>query len=245
MTDKRRHRGPNPADAHLFAPAQVPTLRRAVAESAWLLTRGYGEKASIKLVGDRHALTQRQRMAVQRASCSDAQRAQRAETRRSLDVITGRTLLIDGYNVLTSVEAALAGGVLLRCRDGCLRDVASMHGSFRRVTETEAAIERIGRVLTAHQPAEVAWLLDQPVSNSGRLKTRLREIAQRHGWPWRIEVVASPDALLKAAAEPIASADSAVLDAGPTHCELAGAVCGAIEPGPWIVDLAASVDAPP
>jgi hypothetical protein len=243
MPDKRRHRGPNPADATLFAEARLPALRRAVAELAWLLTRGYGEKAATKLVGDRHGLTQRQRMAIQRASCSDAQRAARCATRRPLSAIGDRTVLIDGYNVLTSIEAALAGGVLLRCRDRCLRDVASMHGSFRKVAETEAAIERIGAVLSDQGPADVTWLLDRPVSNSGRLKALLAEIAERRGWDWRIELVAGPDAVLKASNAIVVSADSAVLDAGPAHVDLAGTVSRTLDPLPWIVDLDASVTA--
>ena len=46
MTDRRRHRGPHPRDAELFAPAQLETLRTACAELSWLLTRGYSAKAS-------------------------------------------------------------------------------------------------------------------------------------------------------------------------------------------------------
>ena len=48
-------------------------------------------------------------------------------------------LLIDGYNVLTTVESALAHGLLLIGRDGCMRDLASMHGSWRKVDETAIA----------------------------------------------------------------------------------------------------------
>ncbi len=57
-------------------------------------------------------------------------------------------VLLDGYNVLTTVEAALAGGVLLEGRDGCYRDMASMAGRFHWVEETAPAVESIGRVLS-------------------------------------------------------------------------------------------------
>jgi hypothetical protein len=60
---------------------------------------------------------------------------------------SGQPIELDGFNVLTTVEAALADGVLLLGRDGCLRDMASMHGSFRRVEETRPALECVGRVL--------------------------------------------------------------------------------------------------
>jgi hypothetical protein len=110
MTDKRRHRGPHPADPDLFGDTQLPTLQQAVAELSWLLSRGYGDTAALKLVGDRHGLTARQRAAVQRAACADAARRARRASRQPLAAIRGRPLYLDGYNVLTSVEAGLAGG---------------------------------------------------------------------------------------------------------------------------------------
>src|SRR5688500_10446127 len=53
MPDHRSHRGPHPEDAGLFAPAVHPTLRSAVADLSWLLTRGYADPSALKLVGDR------------------------------------------------------------------------------------------------------------------------------------------------------------------------------------------------
>ena len=77
MPDARAHRGPDPRDRDAFAPAAWPRLREAVADLSWLLTRGYAEASSLKLVGDRLALTERQRMAVRRCACADAARARR------------------------------------------------------------------------------------------------------------------------------------------------------------------------
>jgi hypothetical protein len=51
----------------------LPRLRQAVADFSMLLTKGYADKSSLKLVGDRFSLTQRQRVAVMRGSCSDQQ----------------------------------------------------------------------------------------------------------------------------------------------------------------------------
>ena len=71
MPDKRAHRGQHPADAMLFASDRIPDIRYAVADYSLLLGKGYAEKSSLKLVGDRFALTERQRLAVMRSSCSD------------------------------------------------------------------------------------------------------------------------------------------------------------------------------
>jgi hypothetical protein len=119
---------------------------------------------------------------------------------------------IDGFNVLTTVEAALAGGVLLWGRDGCYRDMASMHGSYRRVDETTTALLILGRLLEHLGVAASRWLLDRPVSNSGRLAQTIKEIAQDHDWNWSVETVNDPDKLLAASPNIVATADSAVLD---------------------------------
>lgn len=81
MPDIRKHRGAHPEDRKLFSDDQLSALRTAVSELSWLLTRDYSMKGAVKLVGDRHALTARQRFAVSRAACSDQSKAQRASTR--------------------------------------------------------------------------------------------------------------------------------------------------------------------
>ncbi len=60
MPDKRTHRGPHPADVKLFAPAAIADLRAALADFSLLLTKGYAEKSSLKLVGDKFSLMERQ-----------------------------------------------------------------------------------------------------------------------------------------------------------------------------------------
>ena len=91
--------------------------------------------------------------------------------------MAGCRIELDGYNVLTSIEAALSGGVLLLARDGAFRDMASMHGSYRKVEETLPALDLIGRVLAEFGVGEAQWLLDRPVSNSGRLKKIIEYLA--------------------------------------------------------------------
>ena len=131
--------------------------------------------------GDRFNLTERQRMAVRRSACSEESLTRRRAHQAGIASVRGRPILLDGYNVLTTVEAALAGGVILAARDGCYRDLASMHGTFRHVTETAPAAELIGTVLAELAAGPATWFLDSPVSNSGRLKTSILEIAARAG----------------------------------------------------------------
>jgi hypothetical protein len=212
MPDTRRHRGPHPEDAGLFAPAAWPALRAATADLSWLLSRGYAEHSALKLVGDRFQLTERQRTAVMRSACSDQALQHRRQNQVPAERIADERLDIDGFNVLTTIEAALAHGVILGGRDGCYRDMASMHGSYRKVEETEPALTLIGEVLSGLRAGECWWYLDRPVSNSGRVRTRLERLAAVRGWPWQVELAPNVDSVLAVSPHVVATADSVILD---------------------------------
>ena len=98
------------------------------------------------MVGDRYELVARQRTAISRCCCSEVEAARRQHPGRPR-ALAGAALWLDGYNVLTTVEAALAGGVILAACDGAYRDMASMHGSYRKVAETLPALELLGRTI--------------------------------------------------------------------------------------------------
>ena len=212
MPDRRSHRGPHPEDGRLFGPPARPSLCQAVGDLCWLLGRGYAGTSSLKLVGDRYGLTARQRTAAARCACSDVDRARRAEHEVRPAALRGRPLWLDGYNVLTTIEAALSGGVILAARDGAYRDMASMHGSYRKVHETRPALELLGRVLDELGAGPCLWYLDRPVSNSGRLKTIIEQLAGDRRWPWTVQLVPDPDPLLAASDQVVATADSVILD---------------------------------
>lgn len=212
MPDTRSHRGPHPEDARLFSPEAQAVLREAVSDFDWLLTRGYASTSALKLVGDRFQLDARQRVAIARCACSDADLARRRAHQVGPERLHGNRLRLDGYNVLTTVEAALSGGVILVGRDGAYRDMASMHGSYRKVAETRPALEILGQIIAEWEVAECLWYLDRPVSNSGRLKGIMEEVARGRGWYWAVELVPNPDAILIDGEEIVASADSMILD---------------------------------
>lgn len=228
MTDHRRHRGPHPEDEDLFAPTCHKRLRTAVDEFSWLLDRGYPSVSALQLVGDRHALRGRQRIAVRRCSCSTADLAARAKKRLAL---TGACdVWIDGFNLLTTIEAALSGGVILIGRDDCYRDMAGMHGTYRRVSETHPALELIGSHLERHDVQKTKWLLDQPVSNSGRLSALIRAVAEEHDWQWEVETVRDPDPVLIQLRNAIViSADSEILNKCQQWANIAGAIVQTIK----------------
>lgn len=237
MPDKRLHRGPHPEDAKLFAPAKIFDLRSAMADFSLLLTKGYAEKSALQLVGDRFELTQRQRLAVMRSACSDRQLELRHKHCVETDDIKGQILAIDGYNLLITIEAAMSGAVILKGRDGSFRDLASIHGTYRKVTETVPAVRLIGDFLEEAGGKKALWLLDSPVSNSGKLKKLIGELAAQNNWNWDIELMLSPDAELVKTDSIVATSDSVILDNCKQWVNLAVEIIKGQIKNPWIIDL--------
>jgi hypothetical protein len=244
LPDHRRHRGPHPEDAELFSNASLPSLRHAVAEISWLLSHNYAPPSALKLVGDRHALAARQRTAIMRAACPDGALRSRCSRRVHPDDVRARPLLIDGFNLLTTLEAALAGGILLLCRDGSLRDLASVHGTWRQVEETTPALQLAAQALADLSPSHILWYLDTPVSNSARLRNLLLATAAPTPHAWRVELVPDPDPLLSAATDLVVSADSVILDRCGPWLNLARHVVETHLPAARLVDLTDAANRP-
>jgi hypothetical protein len=237
MPDRRIHRGPHPQDAKLFSPDKIDALQMALADFSLLLTKGYAGKSALKLVGDKFSLTERQRLAIMRSACSDQQMVSRKQREVKIAEIAGQPVAIDGYNVLITVEAAMSGGVIFKGRDGCFRDLASIHGTYRKVTETIPAVELIGDFLKGIGVANALWLLDSPVSNSGRLKTLIGELSRKNNWDWQIRLSLSPDFELTKTDLIVVSSDSVVLDGCRRWTNLAAEIITQKLPSATVIDL--------
>ncbi|MBW2509334.1 MAG: DUF434 domain-containing protein [Deltaproteobacteria bacterium] len=240
MGDSRRHRGPHPGDRQMFSAEALPRLQAAVADLSWLRTRNYTEASAIKLVGDRYQLRGRQRVAVGRCACAEEKRESRAMRALRPGDIAGETLVIDGLNVITTIEVALGGGVLLIGRDQCMRDMASFHGSYRLVRETERAVEILISIIDSMKPTETVVYVDRPVSNSGRLAELIRNVAAGAASRVIAQTADGVDETLKNVRAVVATADSAILDVCERWLNLARIAVERhrSELGPiWLLDL--------
>jgi len=244
MSSSQKHRGQHSQDAKLFAATTWKILNDAVDDLSWLWTRGYAEKAGIKLVGDKHKLTARQRQAIRRAACSDEAMFRRPTNRIEPGDLEGKSLAIDGYNLLITVESGLANGLIIACRDGTYRDIASIHSTYRRVEETFPAIRRIAGSLADLQVKSAKWYLDKPISNSGRLKGFLLECSQEFGAPWEVELANNPDReLIHTKDAVVVSSDGITLDQADSWTNLTRHIVGPL-PDPQIIPMQGNRFAP-
>src|SRR5690606_5569081 len=133
----------------------------------------------------------------------------------------------------------------LKGRDGSIRDLAGIHGTYRKVAETIPAVRLLGDYLDKLGPGPCTWYLDSPVSNSGRLRGVLLDIARETGRDWQVELVFNPDPILEASEEIVATAASAILNRCEQWFPLASVTVNHSIPGAFVVDLESSSIPPP
>lgn len=236
MTLKTKRRGFDPSDSVCFSEVSVKLLRTALNEIVWLLDRGYKIKPVVELVGGHHQLTARQRIALQRAAATHCQQAHRAGTMLPMVAAHNTPLSIDGFNLIILLEVALSGSPLILGRDGVLRDLAGLRGTYGIVDKTQVALAWIGRALGTLGVPSAKFFLDAPVSNSGRLGQLILEEAAVWDVPVEVLLVKNADVAL-AGAEGVVTGDSVILDDCRSWLNLGRWIIEKWIPEAWIVDL--------
>ncbi|BDD05843.1 DUF434 domain-containing protein [Aureibacter tunicatorum] len=238
MPHQQKHRGANPKDYKIFTPKIFLKLRQALVDLSYLVGKGYSSKASIKLIGDRFRFSERQRQALSHSACGEVQLLDRHQKHVSSEQLKGQTLAIDGYNQLITLEAALSKAPIFIGFDGCYRDIANVHSTYRKVEETVLALEIFARELEKLEPKRVLWVFDQPVSNSGRLRKFIQELAAEKGWQWEVILEMNPDKYLVDHEEMISiSSDSWVLDGAKRWHNLNASIIKDHVKTPWLIDF--------
>ena len=202
-------RGFVPTDEKEFNEENLLRLRRAQEEILYLLDRGYPIKSASTFVGNHYLLSERQRLAIVRATAKNLDLEMRKSKR--LDGVTDLTRVsIDGLNIIITLEVALSESTLLRCMDDTIRDLAGLRGTYRLIDKTDRAILLIGEKLESMKIREAVFYLDAPVSNTGRLKLRILELLQGFSYQVSVELVNNADVVLENLNNVISS-DSIVL----------------------------------
>ena len=205
-------RGYLPTDEQAFSSEAVEKMRTASRHVCYLINEGYDLQMASTFVGNHFALSERQRVAVVRSIATNEQ----LNTRKSKEktTVSGEEVWIDGFNMIISLEVMLSNSMLFACMDGTIRDLAALRGTYRIIPETAEALRILFDTLKSMNVATVNILLDEPVSNSGRLKTLIAEVAENYPFGLDIQILRSVDRTLWQKPNVISS-DSIILD----HCQ--------------------------
>ena len=206
-------RGYVPDDARNFSAAGIDTLRKASRHIVFLINEGYDLKQATTFVGNHFLLSERQRLAVMRSLATNEQLKNRERKRRALSELSGENVWIDGFNTIITLEVLLSDSILFTCMDGTIRDLAALRGTYRIISETESAVRMLFDVLTEMKIRSATILLDEPVSNSGRLKTLIADIGEGYPFDLDVQIQKDVDRTLYNK-ENVITSDSIILD----HC---------------------------
>ena len=206
-------RGFVPEDVKNFSPQALEIMRTASRHVCYLANEGYDLKQATTFVGNHYLLSERQRLAIMRSVATQVQIENRQKKQVPMTALSGREVWIDGFNTIITLEVLLSDSILFSCMDGTIRDLAALRGTYRLIPETEKAIRMLFGLLQKAKVSRVNILLDQPVSNSGRLKTCMAEIGEEYPFALDIQILREVDRDLYDK-ELVITSDSIILD----HC---------------------------
>lgn len=206
-------------DKRWFSEKELIRLRKAHEEIKWLLDRDYKLESIINFVGSRYQFSTRQRDALKRATCSSANELLRKSKEISINDIKGQSLNIDGFNLIINLEVALSGGTLIIGDDGLVRDLAGLRGTYKLIDKTDITLDYIFNFLKSINIESINIYLDSPVSNSGNLKIKIFEYAEKYNLNTSVELVNNADVILEKLNNVVTS-DATILDKCISHFNL-------------------------
>ena len=207
-------RGYVPEDERNFSTEAIETMETASRHVCYLLDEGYDLKQATVFVGNHFLLSERQRLAITRSVASKKQLAERSKKKTALHDLAGKEVWVDGFNTIITLEVLLNDSLLFQCMDETIRDLAALRGTYRLIPETLEASRMMLDVLQDADVRKVNILLDEPVSNSGRLKALIADVAEEGcSFTLDIQILRDVDRELYGK-EYVITSDSIILD----HC---------------------------
>ncbi|MGE5342639.1 MAG: DUF434 domain-containing protein [Candidatus Omnitrophota bacterium] len=149
------------------------TFKAAVNDYFFLKNKNYAARPALKLVGDHYRLTGQQRTMLYRGITSS-----QTATLRQRKLITdpeelkGKTLFLDGCNILFTLINYLTGKTIFLGNDGILRDTGSESEPIGEPF-IDKAVERLIRFLETSGGSSVIIVLDRSLVNVSRYENAL------------------------------------------------------------------------
>jgi len=197
-------------------------LGEAIRDMRYLLNRGYNRKTAADYVASRYKLRKEERAIIYRSVYPDQQAQNRLKKMLNPEEISGKKLLIDGFNNIITLESALKGNLLLMCDDGVIRDISYTSRKFKYSQHTKEAIEMIFEALKTYRPSEVIFFFDKQISFSGEIASMVRKMINKEGLVGDAKTSKRNDTEILTFGEIIASSDSIIIEKAAKIFDLAG-----------------------
>lgn len=151
-------------------------LRTKTAEDIrYLLKRGYSRDSAIRFTSDHYRLNKNERYIMARTVFSCSTVSSRKKKKLDTHGLKSRKLLVDGYNVLITLESLLGDEEVWIGDDSFLRDIRGVFRNHSNGDTTFQAVENMLDFIKRSDVASVEILLDTQMKNSGELAAVIRK----------------------------------------------------------------------
>ncbi|MEN2975020.1 MAG: DUF434 domain-containing protein [Candidatus Caldarchaeales archaeon] len=217
--------------------SRLEVLIKASDDLRYLLDRGYNKRSAIKLIGDRYILDKDERLILYRAIYSKDEVESVKKKRWDVMMLKDQRVLIDGFNVLNTVEAALRGEELILCDDGVIRDFSQVYGRYRLTQQTLVSISLMIEALEESKVSEACILYESQISRSGEIARQTREIMRLKELNGRVETTKTVDSILSKSDAVVCTSDSVILMKCKRFFDLAAYIISVKVESPKILEL--------
>jgi len=193
-------------------------LKEAAYDIRFLLNRGYRKKGALQFVANKYVLDKHERNYLARSVFSNSKSKERMEKIIDISKIRNQFLLVDGYNVLITVESICNGNedFIILGDDMILRDLNAVFGKYKLSDVTEKALNNILKLISLYDPMYVNFFFDSPVSFSGKLGNLTKNIMDKYNIHGDVTLSKNVDTeimqLSNAKRGIVATSDSVIID---------------------------------
>lgn len=183
-----------------------------------ILRWGYPKFATIRFVADHSQLSVEERHILTRVIMPPDKVVSRINKKVACKGIENRDILLDGYNVLLSVDSLLKNEPMWFCDDGYIRDTRYYFSKAKQAEDIEDALDSVLKFLSEAHSKSVIFLLDAQISRSGELAGFIRRKMKEEGISGEARTSKTADFELKAAGKNpennliVASSDGIIID---------------------------------
>ena len=163
-----------------------------------ILLWGYPKFVTIRFVADHFQLNIEERHILTRIIVPPDKIASRISKKVAFTDIRYTEILLDGYNVLLSVNSLLRKKPMWLCDDGYVRDTSCYFSKAKHVKDLEESLDLVIKFLCEAHPKSVVFLLDAQISRSGELAGFIRYKMEEQGIPGEARISKTTDFELKA-----------------------------------------------
>jgi len=183
----------------------------AAADMKYLLDRGYHKSAAMNYVADHYRLNSGERNRLVRYVFSEKEIRDHRDKLMPIRKISGEDVVVDGYNILITSQAILAGKEIVEGMDGLVRDTSATFSKYRFDENCREAAAAVLKILAECKPASVLFIFDSQMSRSGELAGYLRHEMKKVALPGDAKTKKDADRAIKRLKRITLTSDSAII----------------------------------